>query len=293
MFSGILFNVTIPAGETGQRIVALTSGTVYIYSKSKLRSWTPGMAVMDVNTTQPGGFKEYPALVGYLTGFFVHGGSDGMMLSSDLYYYDGISTWSPKNSTGIPPSANHTATLSAYQTESAGNSVTEVFVFFTGIPQYPIALFDYMNNVSSVPKTKYIVDSLEMPLTTIAGAQLFIFGGKQNTSVIRDELWQFVNERFCTSVSSCDDCVGYTGCTYCANAVGANAPQCVAGNNTHAYITETCGVGSMIISSVETCPEAFPSWAIALIVIGGVILVGGIVFGIMKLRAVKPGYDPV
>jgi len=293
-----LFNVTIPMNETGQKIVALTSGTLYIYSKSGLRSWSSGK-LMDVNTTQPGGWKEFPALVGYNTGFFVHGGmQDGptmKMSTNDFYFYDGnANTWSPLNSTGIPPASNHTATLSAYFTESGGNPVNPVFVFFTGIPQYSIALYDYRSNMSSIPKTKSMLAAVDMPLTTIVGAQIFIFGGvNQNTSAIMGDLWQFVNEKFCTSVMSCDDCVSYVGCTFCKSGVGAGAPQCVAGNMTHAYITETCGVNSAIISSIETCPEAFPSWAIALIVIGGVILVGGIVFGIMKLRAVKPGYDPV
>jgi len=44
---------------------------------------------------------------------------------------------------------------------------------------------------------------------------------------------------------------------------------------------------------LEHCPELFPSWAIALIVIGGVVIIGVIVFGIMKLRGTKSGYDPV
>jgi hypothetical protein len=296
VFSAPLFNITFKDGETGQKIVALTNNNVFIYTKSGLYNWnSTSNGVFLVNTSQPGGWTESPALVGYGTGFFVHGGLNGTMPTSNLYYYDGAGTWAAKNSSAIPPASNHIATISTYPTEPGGNPSSEAFIFFTGIPEYSIALFDVNNNVSWIPKTKYMVDALDMPLTTIAGAQLFTFGGRnRNTSMVMADLYQFVNERYCTSVSTCDDCVGYFGCTFCSSPVSAGQPQCVAGNTTKAYITDTCGANSQFISSIETCPEAFPSWAIALIVIGGVILVGGIVFGIMKLRAVnKQGYEPV
>jgi hypothetical protein len=288
------FNVTFQMGEVGQRIVALTSGSVFIYStKFGLRSWNAGV-LTTVNTTQPGGFREYPAIVGYLNGFFVHGGLMNGTATTDFWYYDADhNVWQSKNSSGIPASYNHTLTLSTFPVQSAGNTVYDLYVYFTGLPLYSIILFDNTANMSTIPMTKYQPTAREWPLTTIAGNLLFIFGGKDRGSpLINNDIWQLVNERFCTSVSNCDDCVGYVGCTFCSSAVSISAPSCVAGNSSHAYIGETCG-SAVVISQVESCPEAFPSWAIALIVIGGVILVGGIVFGIMKLRAVKPGYDPV
>jgi len=289
-----LFNISFPPGEIGQRIVALTNGNVYIYgSLSGLRVYDPATnMVKSINTTQPGGWRDFPALVGYMTGFFVHGGLNNGTATNDFYYYDPVGNeWTPRNSTHIPVSFNHIATLSSYPLYS-GNM--ETFIYFTGITDYSIILYDVNANTTSVPTTKMSLDPLDMPLSTIAGSRLFIYGGMdRNTSMVMSELWQFVNERYCTSVSNCDDCVSYSGCIFCASAVASGAPSCVSGNTTHPYITQTCAPASGVISTVETCPEAFPSWAIALIVIGGVILVGGIVFGIMKLRAVKPGYDPV
>jgi hypothetical protein len=130
-------------------------------------------------------------------------------------------------------------------------------------------------------------------VASLFGTQWFYYGGRTQSQYHYD-LWQFVDEKYCTSVMDCEVCVDVYECGWCVNPLSVTAP-CVAGNGTGPIFVKPAPICSSptLLNMVESCPETFPSWAIALIVIGGVILVGGIVFGIMKLRSGKPGYDPV
>jgi len=200
-----------------------------------------------------------------------------------------LKTWSQRDSTGIPPSWGHTATLSVLKTTNY-NSAN---IYFTGLSTGTIVNYDISANSSSI-----IMGTNNLPsrsVATISGNRMFVYGGIAGITS-SNSLYQIVNEKYCTSSPDCETCVSVTGCTFCKTAVSASAPSCVSGTSTNPFILSTCvGTNSTgaVISMVEYCPEIFPSWAIALIVIGGVILVGGIVFGIMKLRSGKPGYEPV
>jgi hypothetical protein len=283
-----VFNVTFKAGETGQQIAALANGNVYVYGKeSGLRFWD-GKTLNEANSSNAGPMpRDSPALAAYNGDLYLQGGMMGTEYVSDFWYYSMANkNWSPKNSTGIAPSAGHTATLSFLGSSS--------YIYFTGLHNSSVVVYDINSNTTmSVKDTTWLTQSL----ATITGNRLFIYGGKTaNFGTVSKVLYQLVEETYCSQVGDCETCVGIVGCTFCKNAAAAAFPQCVAGNATNPFITRTCGNSTSsvpVISMVEYCPEIFPSWAIALIVIGGVILVGGIVFGIMKLRSGKPGYESV
>jgi len=284
------FNVTFPAGETGQQIAALANGNVYVYGKeSKLRFWD-GKTLMEINATNPAPMaRDSPALAAYNGDLYMQGGmTDATTFISDFWKYSQTDNkWVPLNSTGISPSAGHKATLSFLPPLS--------YIYFTGLHNSSIMIYDISSNTTMPVKAS--TPWLTQTLTTITGNRMFIYGGKTaNFGTVSKNLYQLVQEGYCTSVPDCETCVGVVGCTFCKSAAANALPQCVAGNTTNPFIARTCGNSTSsvpVISMVEYCPEIFPSWAIALIVIGGVILVGGIVFGIMKLRSGKPGYESV
>jgi len=289
-----LFNLTFPdedldqTGE-GPKIAALPTGdTVFVYSLSGLRVFSGGKLEW-VNTTGTPPGRLSPAIVTYNNGFLMQGGYVGTNRFTDFWQYTHESkTWISVNYNGtqFPPADRHTATLS---------NLDHTYVYFTGLPTKDIMIYDATSKILSTftPSNKTSYTSLHQPLTTVSGNRLFIFGGATPGLIPSPHLYQMVTQSYCTSIGDCENCVGVIGCTFCKSALAANLSSCVAGDNSGAYDSSTCADPGPQINLVEYCPEIFPSWAIALIVIGGVILVGGIVFGIMKLRSGKPGYDPV
>jgi len=280
------FNVTIfKVGEAGQQIAAVPGGNIYVYGPESGLWWWDGMVLSHLNATGPEG-RMWPALVAYNGDLFLQGGINGTKAYEDFWYYSqSAKTWSQRNNTGIPASYGHTATLSVLKTAN---------IYFTGLSIGTIVNYDINANSSTT-----IMGTNNLPansVATINGNRLFVYGGNVGIT-LSNSLYQIVNEKYCTGIPDCETCVGVTGCTFCKSAVSASAPSCVSGTSTNPFIARTCSNStagsSPVISMVEYCPEIFPSWAIALIVIGGVILVGGIVFGIMKLRSGKPGYEPV
>jgi len=281
-----IFNVS--EGDPYTQIAALANGNVYVYGKSsRLRFWN-GQNLIQINTTS--GFepppRDAPALAAYRDDLYLQGGmtDTGILLSDFWYYSKAQNEWSHRNSSGIPAATGHRATLSFLGSAS--------YIYFTGLNNSSIVIYNIGSNSTKPTKVDPI---LTESLTTISGNRLFIYGGKTISNTISNSLYQLVEEGYCISVGDCESCVNVMGCTFCRNALSASAPSCVAGNSTSPYILRTCAnsTSSQVISLVEFCPEIFPSWAIALIVIGGVILVGGIVFGIMKLRSGKSGYESV
>jgi len=278
------FNISFKPGEVGQQIAALPGG-VYVYGAESGLWWWDANGLVHLNVSGPEG-RMWPALVAYKGDLFLQGGNSTTKVYEDFWYYSqAAKIWSPRNSTGIPASAGHTATLSVLKTDN---------IYFTGLSTGAIVNYDINANSSST-----IMGPSNLPsrtVATISGNRMFVYGGKVGETT-SNSLYQIVNEKYCTGIPDCETCVSMMGCTFCKSAVSASAPSCVSGTSTNPYILRTCSgtnsTTSAVISMVEYCPEIFPSWAIALIVIGGVILVGGIVFGIMKLRSGKPGYEPV
>jgi len=118
--------------------------------------------------------------------------------------------------------------------------------------------------------------------------RFFIYGGQGSSTTLASEsyndLWQLVVQRDCFN-KNCMTCVATTnaGCGWCPDNT-ANY-QCIAGSGSSPYVPGTCQKIENFSTDTNDCPETgFPSWAIALIVIGGVVLIGIIVFAIMKFR---------
>jgi hypothetical protein len=232
--------------------------------------------------------RAYAAMVGYGNGFFMHGGiTANATILSDLWFYD-----SDKKAwnfiVNAVPVAFHRAVIS-YLDSDANN---ELLFLFGGVNSTILSFSNAVIKIDLSDGNKLQIltgalTSLPSPraLTSLssAGNRVFLYGGVVEEQELGD-VWQFVNEFYCKSASDdCETCVGYTGCSYCTT--NSQPFNCVAGNQTAVYVKGTCSASTTIVSSLDTCPEGFPSWAIALIVIGGVVLIGIIVFAIMKLRS--------
>jgi len=285
-----LLEIPIRGSVDGRVIAANADGTVYIYGGDDTFLYkisTATAIITHINVTGAGDPRTRfsPAIAGYLDGFFMQGGfvsATNTSLYSDLWQYTGgVFKSLPCNLTA----ANHSAVVSPL-------SAT---IYFTGsrAAQFPLYEYDVtnMNGHSLVNDTNF--PPREGALPTIVANRVFLYGGMPLQGEMKPltELWQLVNEQYCITQPDCETCVGIYGCTWCGTPV-VSGSNCVAGNETIAFISRTC-LATGTSKTVEYCPEQFPSWAIALIVIGGVIFVGGVVFGIMKLRSGKPGYDPV
>jgi len=102
-----------------------------------------------------------------------------------------------------------------------------------------------------------------------------------------NDTWQLVIEKECKPLK-CDVCVKSGGCGWCVDS-----KICLVGNSSLSELGQ-CGADSTWTVMAIQCPEeGFPSWAIALIVIGGVVLIGIIVFAIMKVRSGRPDYNQI
>jgi hypothetical protein len=115
--------------------------------------------------------------------------------------------------------------------------------------------------------------------------RLLFFGGAGNATILGD-LWQFVHQSDCFSHLTCQACANVDGCGWCWN--NAKGYQCVSGSHNSLYISGSCQgspASTAFTNDPLICPSnTFPSWAIALIVIGGVLIIGIIVFAVMKMR---------
>jgi len=216
-----------------------------------------------------------------------------LLFFSDLWFFDGTATWKLVTNSLNLTAANHSAYISILP--SFTTDPTNITIYFLNNlsganNNISLVTFDVNKNMSYF---HYNGTQRNGAVVSLFGTQWFYYGGNSQSGYHYD-LWQFVDEKYCTSVADCEVCVDVFECGWCNSAIAPGAPSCVAGNSTGTIITPTPTCNSIsLLTQVENCPELFPSWAIALIVIGGVILVGGIVFGIMKLRSGKPGYDPV
>jgi hypothetical protein len=287
--------ISVSIDDMGLSIAASTAGKVYIFGGNNNNVWVVDTmanppTVTTVNSTMGPSPRRYAALVGYQNGFYLHGGeiiSSGLSSSEVWQFSSDPNTWTLRADSIA--ASRHSAVVSILP----GANDT---IYFTGVPAEFLVAYVINNNVTYHPITSMNVPRPRLgPSTVVAGNRLFVFGGESTTppTSYYNEGFQLVNEKYCYSQTECDSCVSYDGCSWCFNPVQSSTPySCVAGNGTKAYLANTCTADS-VMKLLEHCPELFPSWAIALIVIGGVVIIGVIVFGIMKLRGTKSGYDPV
>jgi hypothetical protein len=271
-----------------KKMAANANGMLYFFGGFKNNSlWsfdTSKGTYQLVTTKTPGPSGRFDhAMVAYDDGFFLQGGRNvNNTILTDLWQFT-KSDWSPIPGVSIP-AAGHSAVY------SSTNNATIYFIggYVDEITQAVIVSYDIGSKQKYTPSATSYPSPRSFASASIAGNRLFIYGGEYAKLINLNDAWQFVDERSCKSSANCESCVGLDGCAFCP---GTPSYSCVAGNASLAYISSTCPMA--LNKMVELCPETFPSWAIALIVIGGVVLIGAIVFGIMKLRGKREGYAPV
>jgi len=143
-----------------------------------------------------------------------------------------------------------------------------------------------LGNVTNAPPARYGASIVALQNRAV------LFGGTSGNTYY-DDTWQFVVESSCLG-KACEDCTkdGTTGCGWCSGNPN-DSFKCVAGDSGSSFVAASCQSGGMYTNDIDQCPEAFPSYAIALIVIGGVVLVGIIIFAIMKVRSNKNDYQEI
>jgi len=163
------------------------------------------------------------------------------------------------------PSVNNSIVVFGGKT-GVSNSTNTVFMFYPTSQQV------------SIPSTN--LPSPRSQTSMISnGNRIFLYGGNSANNSAQNDIWQFVSQKYCFG-NACVNCISTLGCGWCpSNSMGY---ECIAGNSTATYINGTCKAS--FSRSTSQCPEEFPTWAIALIVIGGVVLIGFIVFALMKYQ---------
>lgn len=215
----------------------------------------------------------------------VFGGYCNTDYFNDVYRYDiAANTWTKDNATSgsVPAGRYHSSAfilgdvlyVLGGETSSSGAK-----------DSYSYNLLNHTwtaiaNHTGSVP------DARSGAATVALVNRAVLFGGN-NGGVVYGDTWQFVLEFPCLGLK-CDDCTKNValGCGWCPDG------QCVAGDANAAFVPKTCTAAGYT-NDLNQCPESFPSYAIALIVIGGVVLVGIIIFAIMKWRSGKSDYQEI
>jgi len=254
------------------------SNAVYIYD-TNTKNWT-----LQIPT---GGQAPSPrsgaSVVTFQDSIVVYGGTCNGVYYSDIWSYSLTGkTWSNETVAGR-------AQLPALAYHAAGLATNSTFYVFGGASMTSTATSNlYSYNILSKNWTQIILNgpsARQQSSLTVSGNRLFIFGGTDLTNYYND-VWQLVLEKDCKSLK-CDDCTKASFCGWCTSRT-----LCVAGNESTVFISSSC-VDPEYTRKLTLCPEeGFPSWAIALIVIGGVVLIGIIVFAIMKVRS-KSDYSAI
>jgi len=179
-----------------------------------------------------------------------------------------------------------------------GPNVTDasVFVIDTNLyvvggspttPEAAVYMYDLENfnwTMLSTPDT-FLTGRSKAAMATMTN-RVFILGGETDLGSYSGDFSQFVLENKCLGYKSCEDCTTQPangGCGWCnANNDGY---RCLAGGLNLPYVVSSCNVTTTYVSDIDFCPQAFPSYAIALLVIGGVVVIGVIIFAIMKVRS--------
>jgi hypothetical protein len=194
--------------------------------------------------------------------------------------------WTVDTSTGVAPTPRASAvafvqgnTLYVFGGLTATGTASDTYTYdLVG------KVWTVVTGLSEAPPARAFASSVALQNRAL------VVGGSADGGEPYSDTWQFVLQNQCIGLS-CEDCTknGPTaGCGWCNGNTGQY--RCIAGDTTP-YVPSTC-VNSYT-ADIDQCPEAFPSYAIALIVIGGVVLVGIIIFAIMKVRSSKSDYQEI
>jgi len=133
---------------------------------------------------------------------------------------------------------------------------------------------------------------------SFAGGRLALFGGAGSENLMEpmnNEVWQLVLNDDCLSSADCEECVvNRLGCGWCS----PNPPdyKCVAGAGFGPFLNTSCmnNTATQWTSEFSTCPlDQFPGWIIALVIIGCIVLVGTIIYFVMRRSSSVAGYETV
>jgi len=219
----------------------------------------------------------------YGNSIVVFGGMCGEEYFGDVYRLNlDTNTWAKDNATNTPSGRGYASafinldTLFVYGGRTSAGAEKDAFSY------------DLVNKVwAPLNTTSTHPDARDSSSTVGLVNRAFVFGG-QNAGVFHDDAFQLVAENVCLT-RGCEDCTGTDGCGWCAAS-----SKCIAGDS-NAYVVTTCNVTSQFITDLDSCPQVFPSYGIALLVIGGVVVVGIIIFAIMKVRGGddRDGYEKI
>jgi len=122
------------------------------------------------------------------------------------------------------------------------------------------------------------------------GRMIFFSGSsaKYDNTPIND-MWEVVVQKSCFDWSVCDDCTAKDGCGWCPNnPVGF---QCVSGNSIGPYISGDCK--QTFIYTATACTKPFPTYAIVLCAITGVIVLAFVVWILVKRVGARHSYSAI
>jgi len=254
------------------------STSVEVYTVGT-KAWT---AVATTGTV-PMGRAGSSALL-YGNSIVVFGGMCGTdYFPGDVYRLDlTTNVWSKDNTTNAPSGRAYASvfinldTLFVYGGQTTAGAEKDAYTY-----DLVNKVWAPLNTTSVHPEARYATSTVGLV------NRAFVFGGR-NENLFFDEAYQLVAENVCLT-RGCEDCTGTNGCGWCSTSA-----KCVAGD-TGAYVGSTCNASSTFITDLDSCPQVFPSYGIALLVIGGVVVVGIIIFAIMKVRGGddRDGYEKI
>jgi len=249
------------------------SNLVFIYNPAT-KNWTYH------NITQGAPQPRTGASVAtFLDTLYVFGGECNGDIFNDTWAFSlSLRTWSQKT-TGLARVSNASAVVASNGTmyvfggATSSGATRNLYTYDTQAGNW--------SNITPVASPS----ARQRASITVSGYRLFLFGGTNGMTYYNDT-WQLVIEKDCKQLS-CLDCVKSVSCGWC-NGNGF----CLVGNSSLSELG-VCSGQSYTKSALQCPEEGFPSWAIALIVIGGVVLIGIIVFAIMKVRSGRPEYTRI
>eukprot|EP01126_Amoeba_proteus_P036711 TRINITY_DN3747_c0_g1_i2.p1 TRINITY_DN3747_c0_g1~~TRINITY_DN3747_c0_g1_i2.p1 ORF type:complete len:178 (-),score=32.38 TRINITY_DN3747_c0_g1_i2:104-637(-) len=116
------------------------------------------------------------------------------------------------------------------------------------------------------------------------GGRFIVFGGNSAHNMATNELWQFVMNKDCQWKTTCQDCSLVIGCGWCE---GNDVPyKCVAGVASAPYSYSSCNLkeGPFIVEFTQCPLDHFPGWIVALVVIGCIMVLGLVMYFLLKHR---------
>jgi len=232
---------------------------------------------VDANSTLPEK-RAGATLVVHHESLLLVGGYCGAQYYSDIWSYSlKTNKWSLVNATTFPR---------AFHSSVVSDDVLYVFGGKNGEQVFDeLNALDLTKTTWKPLKANGTVAAREQTAMIVSGSRIILYGGR-NDQTFYDDVYSFILELQCSSLN-CANCVRSPKCGWCASS---GVSFCAAGDNSASYIPQ-CQAD--YAKTILKCPEEFPSWMIAMIVIAGVVLVGIIVFIIMKVKNGKEGYVAV